>query len=265
MYSKKLRVVKNVEVIPGHRLMGLEAHELAMAAAPGQFLHVRCSETLDPLLRRPISVCLADRERGTVYMLYRIAGKGTELLARVKKGDFVDVLGPLGRGYSLPQKGDGVAVLGGGIGIDPLYFLLECIKGIYGPDTDGVSVFLGAAAYTAIPVLDQVRAMGFSVHTATDDGSGGFKGNVVQLAEEVLGGRYPDRVYACGPLPMLKSLGQALGDHPAAEVSMEEHMACGVGACLSCICRVRAKGEEPEYAHVCKDGPVFKLRDLCLA
>ena len=262
MFSKKLRVVKNEEVIPGHRVMVLEAPELAMAAAPGQFLHVRCSDSLDPLLRRPISVFFADRERGTVYMLYRIAGKGTELLSRVKKGELVDVMGPLGRGYTLPQKGEGAVVLGGGIGIAPLYFLLAEIGKLHGRDS--VSVFLGAATYAAIPVLNQVRDMGFAVHTATDDGSGGFKGNVVQLAEEVLGGRYPDRVYACGPLPMLKSLAQRLGDHPAAEVSMEEHMACGVGACLSCICRVRAEGEEPGYAHVCKDGPVFKLKELVL-
>lgn len=249
-----------MEVIPGHRVMGLEAPELAMAAVPGQFLHVRCSDSLDPLLRRPISVYSADRERGTVYILYRIAGKGTELLSRVRKGELVDVMGPLGSGYTLPKKGEGVAVLGGGVGIAPLCFLLAEIKKLYGPEK--VSVFLGAANYTAIPAVDQVRDMGFAVNIATDDGSGGFKGNVVQLADEVLGGSYPERVYACGPLPMLKGLARRLGDHPAAEVSMEEHMACGVGACLSCICRLRADGEEPRYAHVCKDGPVFRLKEL---
>jgi dihydroorotate dehydrogenase electron transfer subunit len=264
VFSDRYRVIKNEEVLPGHRLMGLQAPEVARAAVPGQFLHVRCTDTHDPLLRRPISVHYADGDRGEVYILYRVAGKGTGLLSKVRKGDFVEVLGPLGKGFTLPQKGEPAAVLGGGIGIAPLFFLLAQIKKIYGNETAAVSAFLGAATAAAIPALDLIREMGFAVHTATDDGSMGFKGNAVDLLAKVSGGRHPARVYACGPLPMLKSLARALGDHPLAQVSVEEHMGCGVGACLSCICKVKEKGEAYRYAHVCRDGPVFSLRELVL-
>lgn len=264
MFSDKYRVVKNEEVLPGHRLMSLEAPGLAVSAVPGQFLHVRCADTYDPLLRRPISVHYADRDGGRVYILYRIAGKGTELLARVGKGGFVEVLGPLGKGYTLPNKGERAAVLGGGIGIAPLYFLLSELEKIYGADKGKVNVFLGAATASALPALDRIRAMGFAVHTATDDGTEGIRGNVVQLAGNVLDSMFSARVYACGPMLMLKNLALLLGDHPSAEVSVEERMGCGMGACLSCICKVRGNGDEFRYAHVCKDGPVFKLKELVL-
>ncbi|MFZ5649977.1 MAG: dihydroorotate dehydrogenase electron transfer subunit [Bacillota bacterium] len=263
MYSKKFMIKKNEEVIPGHRLMCLDAPEIAAAARPGQFLHIRCPGVYDPLLRRPLSVHFADRERGHVYALYRVAGKGTSLFAAMKPGDLLDVMGPLGNGYTLPGRGERVAVLGGGIGAAPLFFLLGEIKEIYSGEIENVEVLLGAATAAALPGVGQIRAMGFSTHIATDDGSEGFRGSVVELYKKLLGEKTAHSIYACGPLPMLMALSPLAARGARAEVSVEEIMGCGVGACLSCVCKVKSgAGEEFRYAHVCTDGPVFDLREL---
>lgn len=264
MYNKNTTIIKNDEVMPGHRLLCMDSPDIARAASPGQFLHVRCSQTLDPLLRRPLSIHYADRERGRVYILYRVAGRGTALLAGMRPGDRLDVMGPLGKGYTLPSPGQSVAVIGGGIGAAPLFFLLGEIKGIYSGQMENICVFLGAATQEVLSA-PQVSAMGFSVYTATDDGTVGFKGSVIELYKETMGTKKVDRVYACGPLPMLKSLFPLVGPNTEAEVSMEEKMGCGVGACLSCVCKVKESGGDGfRYGHVCKDGPVFDLGDLIL-
>ena len=262
MYSKKFCILEQEEVIPGHRLMCLDAPEVAARAVPGQFLHVRCGDGHDPLLRRPLSIHQVNRETGRVYILYRLAGRGTSLLARLRPGDLLDIMGPLGRGYTLPEAGESVAVLGGGIGAAPLFFLLSEIKRTTG-GVNKVTVFLGASSADTLPGAEQVRAMGYRLFTATNDGSEGYKGNVIELAEDVLKNKILDRVYACGPAPLLKSLSGMVAAGVRVEVSAEERMGCGVGACLSCICKVRGEGPEGySYAHVCKDGPVFNLRDL---
>ncbi|KJR96247.1 MAG: hypothetical protein VR68_15150 [Peptococcaceae bacterium BRH_c4a] len=261
VYNKNTAIIKNDEVMPGHWLLCLDSPDIARAASPGQFLHVRCSRTLDPLLRRPLSIYCADRERGRVYILYRAAGRGTALLAGMRPGDRLDVMGPLGKGYTLPSPGRSVAVIGGGIGAAPLFFLLSEIKAIYSGRLENVAVFLGAATGELL-LASQTAALGFSPYTATDDGTVGFKGSVIDLYIDTNGSKV-DRIYACGPPPMLKSLSRALGPDIRAEVSVEERMGCGVGACLSCVCKVReGAGEEFRYAHVCKDGPVFSIQDL---
>lgn len=258
MYNKMFRIIKHEEVAPGYRLMCLEAPEIASRAAPGQFLHVRCSGGIDPILRRPLSIHFADPERGRVYVLYRVSGKGTALLAGKRPGEEVDVMGPLGRGYTIPAPGESAAVIAGGIGVAPLFFLLGEIKRVCCRDIVKVPVFLGAATSVVLPAAVRIRDMGFPLYIATDDGSSGYKGTVLDLFKSEAGGRVFLRVYACGPAPMLKSLAEAVGPGPEIEVSVEERMGCGVGACLSCACRVRSGG----YAHVCKDGPVFNLREL---
>lgn len=240
--------------------MCLEAPEIASKAVPGQFLHVRCADLQDPVLRRPLSIHFADPERGLAYVLYRVSGRGTALLARKKPGDHVDVMGPLGRGYTIPAPGVSAAVIAGGIGIAPLFFLLGEIKKVYAGGTNSVPVFLGAATSGALLAAGQVRDMGFPLYIATDDGSTSYKGTVLELFKKEAGWRAFDRVYACGPLPMLKGLAEYVGPGPEIEVSVEERMGCGVGACLSCACRATSGG----YAHVCKDGPVFNLRDIII-
>ncbi len=261
MYCHKYRILKNEEIIPGHRLMLLDAPEVAAGAAPGQFLHLRCSGSTDPLLRRPVSIHRVERDKGLVHMLYRVAGRGTTLLAGKMPGEYLDVLGPLGKGFTLPLPGERVAVVGGGIGAAPLFFLLEEIK-----PSNQAAFFLGAAAASQLPPTGVLLSPGLEVHIATDDGSDGYHGTVTALLENHISsstGRF-DRIYACGPTPMLRSLVQtACTMGIPGQVSLEERMGCGVGACLSCACKIKDRsGDGFLYKHACTDGPVFDIREV---
>lgn len=264
MYNNKYTIEKNQEIITGHYLMGFKSREIADNAVPGQFLHVKCSEGLDPILRRPLSIHFVEADKGLVYILYRVSGRGTSLLSKMKPGEQIDVLGPLGKGYTLPQKGESIAVLGGGIGAAPLFFLLSEIKKEYDSKLESVSVLLGAANGDMILGADKLAAMGFSVHIATDDGSRGFKGTVVDLYLQVASDNKPQRVYACGPKIMLKGLAAVVEPSIRTEISIEEYMGCGLGVCLSCVCKIRGPKGEPVNAHVCTDGPVFDLKRVII-
>jgi len=262
VYDKKFRIIKQEELAQGHYLLCLDAPEIAVAASPGQFLHVRCTESSDPLLRRPLSIYRADREGGRLCVFYRVVGRGTAALAKKGEGDLVDVMGPLGKGFSLPIEVEKAAVIGGGIGAVPLLFLVEEIKNNISASLESVSVFLGASTAGVMPWAGQFRNTGFRFYLATDDGSTGQKGTVLDLFKETAAGEKYDRIYACGPLPMLKNLQSVVGRDTVVEVSLEELMGCGVGACLSCTCRVRTEDGEVGNARVCTEGPVFDLRDL---
>ncbi len=248
-------VVKQKEIMPGFYRMDLAAGEAVKLAKPGQFLHVRCGNTLDPLLRRPVSIHAADREKGEVSLFYRVMGRGTALLAAKEKGDKINLLGPLGNGFTMPGNTGRVAVVAGGIGIAPLYFFLQELSGlkIY------ADVFSGAATKRQLFFTGEIKALGHTVFTATDDGTAGYHGTVVDL----FGQNLADRVYGCGPAGMLKSLCRIIKKHGIwGEVSLEERMGCGVGACLSCACKTAGEGENYRYRRVCVDGPVFPAGEV---
>lgn len=248
--------------------MELHAPDVAAQARPGQFLHVsvhRMGEPprYDPLLRRPFSVHGADAVRGTVVLLYRVAGRGTALLAQRKEGDLLDVLGPLGRGFSLPPGGSRVALVAGGMGLAPLYFLAgELLR-----SGSEVHFLMGARRLEELHLIGDLLALAkrepaFKPFFATDDGSYGFSGPVTGLLETFLAREGVDRAYACGPKPMLREVVKLLARFGVpGEVSLEEHMGCGVGACLSCACRVREAGGF-SYRRVCADGPVFAAESV---
>lgn len=248
-------VVKHEEILPGFYRMALSAGEAAKYAKPGQFLHVRCDNTLDPLLRRPVSIHAADREKGEVSLFYRVVGRGTALLAAKEKGDRLNLLGPLGSGFTMPGNTGRVAVVAGGMGIAPLYFFLQELRGlkIY------AAVFLGAANKKQLFFAGEIKALGHNVQTATDDGTEGYHGNVVDLF-----GQHPaDLVYGCGPAGMLKGLCQVIKNRKiCGEISLEERMGCGVGACLSCACKTAGEGEDYRYSRVCVEGPVFSAGEV---
>ncbi len=255
------------ETAPGIWVTEFMAPSLAQGAVPGQFLHIRCGEGSDPLLRRPISIHSVDRQSGRVKIMFQAVGKGTAWLASRRYG-FIDIIGPLGRGFTMftgEQTGldcynPRLVVVGGGIGAAPLYFLLQelarmgCVQ--------QVMVLLGARTANQLLILDAARVLGFNVRVATDDGTTGYRGPVTDLLAEELQ-RKPDFVFACGPSPMLKPLCDMLRDAGVpGEVSVEERMACGVGACLSCVCRVKDTGGIETYRHVCVDGPVFAAGEV---
>jgi dihydroorotate dehydrogenase electron transfer subunit len=247
-------IIKQTEILPGFHRLTLSAGEIAKCARPGQFLHVRCEDTLDPLLRRPVSIHAVDREKGEISLFYRTVGRGTALLAEQEKGDKLNLLGPLGSGFTIPESGR-VSVVAGGIGIAPLYFFLQELSGlkIY------ADVFLGASTKKQLFFTGEVKALGHIVFPATDDGTTGYHGTVVDLFEQNL----TDRVYGCGPAGMLKRLCRIIKNHKIfGEVSLEERMGCGVGACLSCACKTVSGGDNYRYRRVCVDGPVFPAGEV---
>ena len=258
-------IVLHERVGPEHYMMRVYAPELTGLAKPGQFVHVRVSNAADPLLRRPISLHGIDYEHGTVSLLYQVVGQGTRLLAEMKIGDEIDIMGPLGRGFLVPGGIENVLVIGGGIGVAPLFPLVQALKHYKVKQT----VLLGARTADYIIGSEQLASLGVKLEVATDDGSLGRHGLVTDLAEKHMKLAKPDYFYACGPNPMLKQLLKAADTHGLdGQVSLEERMGCGVGACLACVCKTKTGGnrfaEGFEYKKVCNDGPVFRADEVII-
>ncbi|MCI5142507.1 MAG: dihydroorotate dehydrogenase electron transfer subunit [Candidatus Electrothrix sp. ATG1] len=232
----------------------LQAPGIAAGATPGQFVMVRVTDGLDPLLRRPFSIhrSLAS---GNISLLFKVIGKGTEMLARRCIGDQLDVVGPLGNGFALPDDRP-VCLIGGGMGIAPLLFLAEHLHA-NGRETKKDHVLLGARTQDELsPLADEFSALGYTVQLATDDGSIGHKGFIPDLLDFLL--PTVEQVYTCGPHLMMKNVvRQCQQAEVNCQVSLETHMACGMGACLGC-----AVDGKKGLVHVCKHGPVFKADQL---
>lgn len=259
-----VEIVCQEKVGPEHYLMRVYAPELTRLAKPGQFVHVRVSQAADPLLRRPISLHGIDYDQGTVSMLYQVAGQGTRLMSEMKAGEQIDLMGPLGRGFTVPDGIAKVLVIGGGIGVAPLFPLVQALKHYKVEQT----VLLGARTADYVIGAGQLSALGVKVEMATDDGSLGHYGFVTDLAEKHMKLAKPDYFYACGPNPMLKQLLKAADKYGLdGQVSLEERMGCGVGACLACVCKTKTGSDRPadfEYKKVCHDGPVFEAREVII-
>jgi dihydroorotate dehydrogenase electron transfer subunit len=246
-------VMDNVSLGRAYHLT-IKAPSIAAGAQPGQFVHIRCGDTYDPLLRRPFSLHRFDPEQGTIEILYRIIGKGTEILSRKKAGENLDLMGPLGKAFSLPGSRPAVLV-GGGMGVAPLLALADKLV------DSGVKVtaLIGANHVRELFRVEEFVKRGASVELATLDGSAGFPGPVTELLERHLHLEPESFIYACGPDPMLKLVGELAASYgTGGEVSLESFMACGVGACLGCVYEIFGeKGRQ--YARVCTEGPVFPL------
>ncbi|MFZ5640736.1 MAG: dihydroorotate dehydrogenase electron transfer subunit [Bacillota bacterium] len=261
-------IVWHEKIAPDHYLMRVLAPEIAKKAKPGQFVHVLPGSTMDPLLRRPISLHGIDPAKGTISLLYRVVGRGTRMMSEMPVGGAVDIMGPLGKGFDIPDKISKVLVVGGGIGVAPLLSLLQALRH-YNIDT---TVLLGAATGDYLLGVRQIEALGLKAEAATDDGTYGYKGFVTDLVSRQLTGQKPDYFYACGPNPMLSKLTKMMtGAGIPGQVSLEERMGCGVGACLACVCKVKVAGAPQQgsgaapqfdYKKVCADGPVFAASEV---
>lgn len=233
----------------------LKCPEVAENAHIGQFVQIKAEGYM---LRRPISICSVDKENGTMRLVFEVRGNGTDKISELNKGDLMDVIAPLGNGFTVPVKKDGrVIVVGGGIGTPPL---LDIAK-LYG---DKCTAILGFRSFDKIILDKDYAKTGANVIVCTDDGSTGVHGTVAQpLADELAMGDVA-AVYACGPTPMLKAVVTAAKQAGVySEVSLEQRMGCGVGACVVCACTVIRDGEE-KVVRVCKDGPVFSGEEVVL-
>jgi dihydroorotate dehydrogenase electron transfer subunit len=226
--------------------------EIAAEAVPGQFVHIKAKGFQ---LRRPISICGIDKEKGTLRIVFEIRGSGTDQIAQLNPGDQIDLLAPLGNGYTLLEPGKKVVVIGGGIGVPPL---LQTAAH-YGKNATAI---LGFRSASAVILKEDFEKAGAKVILCTDDGTAGIHGFVTSALDELLKTEKPDLICACGPMPMLKIVaGMAEEQGIDCEISLEERMACGVGACLGCACKTKKNGVEG-YSHVCKNGPVFNSKEV---
>lgn len=237
-------------------LIRIKSDRISKEAVPGQFVNIKCCNGMDAYLRRPISILRTDSNRGTFDIAYMIRGKGTNLLTELKNRDNIDCMGPLGKGFTLPQEGEKIAVIGGGIGIFPLLFLLEKSVNVC------KTVFLGFRTKDSIVLRNDFEKASDRLVISTDDGSFGVNGLITKPFLKMIKAEKPDRVYTCGPVPMMKTVAEnCINKDIFCEVSMEQRMGCGIGACLVCACKVK-NDEDYEYEHVCKDGPVFPAHKL---
>jgi dihydroorotate dehydrogenase electron transfer subunit len=241
----------------GYFRLVLKAPEIAASALPGQFVMLRVTDTLDPLLARPFGIS-ATIAKSNIEILYRIAGRGTTLLSRAKAGQRLQLLGPLGKGFPLPEKGTLPVLVAGGSGFPPLQFLSQRV----GPHAH---FFVGSRYKDCLPptgVLKCIRENTATVHVATDDGSMGVQGTTIDLLNAFLTKMEKKThlvLYACGPHAMLAAVSRLATEHAiTCYVSMEERMACGLGVCMGCSVPMKAGG----YKRACKEGPVFDSRDV---
>ena len=240
--------------MPNYYKMVLDAPSVARAAKPGQFVNILVSEKYEPLLRRPFSIHSASNSK--LEILYRVVGKATELFSQKRPGEKLDVLGPLGNGFSILDPRF-LILVGGGIGIAPLLFLAETTRIQH--RASRIEVLIGVKNKSHILCADELKNLGCEVKIATEDGSFGFKGLVTELLKRNIRTKdKPGTIFACGPKPMLKEIVSISRQYKiAAQVSLEEHMACGIGACFGCVVNTRHG-----YKRVCKEGPVFDIKEI---
>lgn len=250
--NEKIIITDNRQVGQDLFVMEFCLPALAKGCKPGQFVHVLINDEVAPLLRRPLSLFDVDGNNGLVRLLYKVVGRGTSLMANKKVNDTIEVMGPLGRGFSLREK-EKVVLVGGGVGIAPLVYLARTLK-------DGgcqVKVLHGVANRNQLAAGSYLES-GIELLTATIDGSEGYKGLVTDLLKEQIDPKQCDFIYTCGPEAMMAAVADyALCNNIPGEVSLEENMACGIGACLGCARKL--KPEDENLVKVCKDGPVFNL------
>ena len=263
--QEKVKVLSNTPVGPGCHRMKLSCHRQYADAIPGQFVMVRLIPQIDPLLPRPFSIHRLTRQNGRVTgleLLFKVVGKATHVLSLKRPGDFLDLTGPLGKGFLIPAKVKHIKIVAGGIGVAPMIFFLDYLKE-HRRNLKNVQVYLGGKSKADLLCLDDFSAFGVPVHTTTDDGSSGEHCLVTDPLEMAVADIRPDIIYACGPLDMLACIaGIADRYKVACQVSIETMMACGMGACLGCA--VARRDRSAPYFHACLDGPVFDVKELLI-
>ena len=303
IYQRKAKVVHNSHIIKNYYKLALHSPEIVRVAQPGQFLMLRVSGKYQPLLRRPFSIHKVgyrlsvigyrartlraqyrDRKPDTIEILYEVVGKGTKILSEKKPGELLDVLGPLGNGFSILGSRCSILV-GGGIGVAPLFFLAQKLMErnlkpkprTPNPEPRNAIILIGTRTKKEILSQKEFANLGSSVKISTEDGSAGFKGKVTDLLKKILVTRYTFHVagqklkkrvtsdvrretiiYACGPKPMLSEIAIISKQYNIpAQISLDEYMACGLGVCLGCMVKTK-EGQR----FVCRDGPVFDVSKI---
>lgn len=243
--TQLFKILKNEEIANGIFDWTVENNELPALAECGQFVNVKVPTRT---LRRPISIC--DAGDNTLRLVFQVKGEGTKIMSEMKAGDEVEILAPLGNGFKI-EKGKKYCFIGGGIGVPPMLFAAK--------QADNPMIITGFRNKDLVILQDDFKAISDEVYLATDDGSAGIKGFVTDVLKEHLG--EIDEVCACGPIPMLKAIAGVCKGKVGCQVSLEERMGCGIGACLVCACKTKTAAGEA-MTHVCKNGPVYKAEEV---
>ncbi|MDL2274601.1 dihydroorotate dehydrogenase electron transfer subunit [Desulfosarcina sp. OttesenSCG-928-G10] len=256
-------VLWNHVAAPGYHRLGLSCTSGFENARPGQFVMVEARADPSPLLRRPFSllgvICEGCQVTG-IEILFKVVGKGTLILSKVREGDRLSVIGPLGNGFSVPQDCRRLILVAGGVGVPPIRFLAHfLLRQNCLPDQCGI--FVGGRSQPELVCLEEFNRPGMVLEISTDDGSHGHHGLVTRSLEKALDAGPADLICACGPMAMLKAVARLAMDRDIpCQVSLEAMMACGMGACLGCA--VTPADTNRPYLHVCTDGPVFDARKV---
>jgi len=248
--NQKMEIVSHTEIAKKIFELVLTGDLALTMLQAGQFVNVKVAEVNEPILRRPISICNIDHKLNQVTLIYRAEGIGTKLLSSKQKGEFVDILGPLGTGFDLSEVNtdETVVLVGGGIGVPPMY---EMAQRLYKNGNKVIAV-LGFRSKDEVFYEESFKKYA-DVHVTTMDGSYGFTGNVLEAIQFEVSDF--DWIFGCGPKVMLKAIEENYGQNKKGYLSFEERMACGIGACYACVCELNSG----KLARVCKEGPVFKL------
>ena len=244
--AQKFLVLKNEEIASGIFDLWVENKELSPLAKPGQFAHILVP---GKTLRRPISIC--DANESCLRLVYQVKGEGTEILSKIKEGQELDIIAPLGNGFDIKEDKK-YCFIGGGIGVPPMLYASKQKK--------NPVVITGFRNKDLVILQSDFLEDNCELYLTTDDGTAGRKAFVTDVLKEKLS--EVDEVCACGPTPMLKAIAEVCKEFgKPCQISLEERMACGIGACLVCAVKVRKNGEEI-MQHVCKNGPVFNAEEV---
>jgi len=256
----KVKLLKKEELISGIFKFSVQADEIVKTAKPGNFIEIRVNDDIEPFLRRPISIHNMNKENGILEFIFQEKGKGTKILSAKREGELVDIVGPLGYGTFKYSNYENLAIIGGGIGIFPLYELAKCAKS----ENKNVNTYLGFRNKDLVVLEEEFENVSNNLILTTDDGSYANKGFAINFLKKDIEDGKIDCIYACGPLPMLRAVRElALEKNIPCQISLEEKMACGLGVCLGCAVKTAESPKEaPEYWHVCKAGPVFEAKNV---
>jgi len=256
----KAKLLRKEELAKGIFKFSVQADEIVKIAKAGNFIEIRVNDDIEPFLRRPISIHNIDKENAILEFIFQEKGKGTKILSTKREGELIDIVGPLGFGTFKYSNYEKIAIIGGGIGIFPLYELAKNAQ----QERISVNTYLGFRNKELVVLEDEFRQVSNNLIITTDDGSYAEKGFAIDFLKKDIEEGKIDSIYACGPLPMLKAVRQlAIENDIPCQISLEEKMACGLGVCLGCAVKTaRSPKDTPEYWHVCKAGPVFQAKEV---
>ncbi|MFB5664116.1 dihydroorotate dehydrogenase electron transfer subunit [Alteribacillus sp. HJP-4] len=262
MKQHLLKVLSNVQVSARYWHMTLDTSRVQETIKPGQFFHVRCSDEYTPFLRRPFSIYLINKEERTIEFLYLVKGEGTAALTKKESGDTVDLFGPAGKGFQIPEHAKEILLLARGVGIATLAALAQeaSFQGVH------CTAVLSARSKDDLLAADMLKAFGTKVYPVTEEEQTSDVESVERLMHQKMKEKKIDAIYTCGS-KRLSKLAQRFADHYnlPGEIALEEHMGCAMGACFACVCDIEEDDGSHKSVRVCIDGPVFPLKKVVLS